>query len=279
MNERDGTLSSISPQAAQMAHASMVRTLAAQAEAMWPQEGALLERYALAGPVTILDVGCGTGEITARLAARYPEASILGIDLDAAHLARAAARCAAFGARVRFAPGNAMALESENDTFDLAVCRHMLQVVPDVGQVLDEMIRVVRPGGWLHLLAEDYAMIQAHPTRLDPDRFWHAGAIAFGTAVGTDLRVGRRVFTLLAERGLAELSVDYIVADSLRVPPETLVVMLEAWREGFADVIARTTTLSLDEVHAHFDDFVACLRHPHGYFVWNVPVISGRVPG
>jgi ubiquinone/menaquinone biosynthesis C-methylase UbiE len=56
------------PQAEQMAHESMLRTLAAQAEAIWPAEQALFQRYGLEGPIHIVDVGCGSGEITSRLA-------------------------------------------------------------------------------------------------------------------------------------------------------------------------------------------------------------------
>ncbi len=262
-----------------MSHASMVRTLAAQAEAIWPQEKAFFERYGLGGPVRILDVGCGTGEITARLAEAFPEAHILGVDLIEEHLARARARCVGFGARVRIERGNALALDVPGDAFDLAVCRHLLQVVPAPAGVLGEMIRVTRPGGWLHVLAEDYGMIHGYPTRLDADGFWRHGAVAFGRAVGTDLYVGRRAFTLLAEGGLQEISVDYVVVDTVRVPRATLAAMMEAWREGFAEAIAAHTALTLEQVQAHFDDLVGCIRTPAGYFVWHVPVLGGRVPG
>ena len=60
------------PQAEQMGDESMERNLAFQARAIWPQEQALFDRYDLSGPLDILDLGCGTGEITRRLAARYP---------------------------------------------------------------------------------------------------------------------------------------------------------------------------------------------------------------
>jgi len=43
----------------------MVRNLAAQAEAIWPQEEAIFARHP-PGDGAVLDVGCGTGEITAR---------------------------------------------------------------------------------------------------------------------------------------------------------------------------------------------------------------------
>lgn len=59
-----------SPQAREMADESMVRNLAAQAEAIWPQEEALVMRYVLPARAEVLDVGCGTAEIVSRLAAR-----------------------------------------------------------------------------------------------------------------------------------------------------------------------------------------------------------------
>ena len=59
------------PQAAQMAHESMVRNLERQAEAIWPQESRFLDRYHLAPGKCVVDVGCGTGEIAWRLAAQH----------------------------------------------------------------------------------------------------------------------------------------------------------------------------------------------------------------
>src|SRR3954470_6252125 len=96
-----------SPQAKEMADESMVRTLAAQAEAIWPQEEPIFDRHPI-GAGAVLDVGCGTGEIVARLAAKYSRASFVGIDLETPHLARAEARCRDLGERVRFEQGDAM---------------------------------------------------------------------------------------------------------------------------------------------------------------------------
>src|SRR5512142_1714933 len=94
-----------SPQAPQMADESMVRNLAAQAEAIWPQEEPIFERHR-PGAGAVLDLGCGTGEITLRLAHKFPRATFIGVDLEQQHLARAAARCVQFGSRVRFEQGD-----------------------------------------------------------------------------------------------------------------------------------------------------------------------------
>src|SRR4051812_46425360 len=118
-----------------MADESMVRNLAAQAEAIWPQEEAIFDRHPL-GKVAVLDVGCGTGEMTAKLAEKFRDATFTGVDLEESHLERARARCAPFGSRVSFQHGDALALPFADAAFDLVVCRHLLQAVPDAARVL-----------------------------------------------------------------------------------------------------------------------------------------------
>src|SRR5262245_6474980 len=92
----------LNPQAREMADESMVRNLAAQAEAIWPQEQPLFHRYQLPAAAAVLDAGCGTGEISARLADMLVDARLLGVDVIDEHLERARHRCARFGTRVRF---------------------------------------------------------------------------------------------------------------------------------------------------------------------------------
>src|SRR5690606_23451822 len=77
--EAEGAIAMVrehNPQAEQMGDESMARNLAFQAEAIWPQERALFARYGLSGALRVLDLGCGTGEITRRLAALYPQAQL-----------------------------------------------------------------------------------------------------------------------------------------------------------------------------------------------------------
>ena len=260
-----------SPQAREMADESMVRNLAAQAEAIWPQEEPIFARHPLGGGAA-LDVGCGTGEITARLAGKFPQATFTGVDLEEAHLGRARARCASFGSRVRFEKGDALALPFGDATFDLVVCRHLIQAVPDAQRVLAEIGRVLRPGGRIHLIAEDYGMLHCYPTKLDADDFWQRIPRIYGPAIGCDLRVGRKAFTMLHELDMTDIRVDYIVADTLRVPRDTFARIWEAWRDGYAGSIVAHTGIPRDEVEERFREMIACARDPHGYALWQVPV-------
>lgn len=268
----------LNPQAREMADESMVRNLAAQADAIWPQERPLIERYALPANAAILDAGCGTGEITGRLARMLPAASLLGVDIIDQHLNLARSRCAPLGSRVRFENRSIFDLGLPSAAFDLVVCRHVLQAVPHAEHVIAELARVTKRGGWIHLIAEDYLMIHFEPGQLDPDDFWSQGPRRFGEATGTDLRIGRRAFRILRELGLSEISVNYVVVDPLRVPRETFAAIWTAWRDGYAEAISTHTSITRERFHAHFDEMIATINDPNGYCVWNVPIVAGRMP-
>jgi SAM-dependent methyltransferase len=225
----------------------------------------------------VLDAGCGTGEITRRLAQLLPGARLLGVDIIDAHLARARAASAPLGERVRFEHRSLFELGLPDGAFDLVVCRHVLQAVPHAERALAELARVARGGGWLHLIVEDYLMINFEPRVLDPDDFWNEGPRRFGEATGTDLRIGRRTYGILRRLGLTDISVEYVVVDPLRVPRETFVAIWESWRDGYADAIATHTRITREQFHAHFEDMLATLRDPDGYAVWHVPVVAARV--
>jgi SAM-dependent methyltransferase len=269
------TPTELNPQAEQMADESMVRTLAAQAQAIWPEERALFDRYRLPEAARILDAGCGTGEITWRLAEHFPSADLLGVDIVAAHLVRARSRGTP---RVRYEERSVYDLGLPDGTFDLTVCRHVLHAIPHAERVIAELVRVTRPGGRLHLLVEDYGMIQFAPRALDHDAFWQVGPRRFGEATGTDLYLGRKAPKLLAAAGLEDITVDYVVVDPLRAPRETVAAIFTAWRDGYTDVIAQHTSMSRELVTQHFDDMIAELLAPDGYAVWFAPVLGARRP-
>jgi SAM-dependent methyltransferase len=270
------TPSDPNPQAREMADESMVRNLAAQAEAIWPQEEPMFRQHALPEAPAILDVGCGTGEIVARLAALYPRATITGVDLVDDHLAIARRRCAAAGDRVRFERGDAFALRFAAASFDLVVCRHLLQAIPGPERVLAELVRVARPGGVLHLIPEDYDMIHAAPTRLDVSRFWHGAPRAYAAATGTDLHIGRNIHHHLRRLPVDDIRIDYVAVDTLRVPRATFAAIFTAWRDGYTPALAAATGWTEAEIRDHFDATIECIRDPDGYALWLVPVATAR---
>ncbi|HEY2647384.1 MAG TPA: class I SAM-dependent methyltransferase [Candidatus Acidoferrales bacterium] len=271
-------MTDLNPQAKHMADESMVRNLDAQARAIWPQETPLVRRYALPDAPRILDAGCGTGEGSSRLAELFPRAQVLGVDIIDNHLELARQRYAGLASRLKFEHQSIFELPFADRTFDLTVCRHVLQSIPHADRVIGELARVTRSGGYLHIIAEDYGMLHFQRAARDPNDFWNQIPKSFGERMGTDLFIGRDIYGILAALKLEEIKVDYVVVDTLRVPRETFAAILEAWRDGYADTIGEITPISRELALAYFNQMIANIRDPRGYAVWMVPVASARVP-
>ena len=268
----------LNPHADQMADESMVRTLAAQANAIWPQEEPLLARYALPEAPRFLDAGCGTGEVSSRLARRFPTASVLGVDIIDRHLELARERYRDLAPRLGFEHQSVYELTAPDATYDLTACRHVVHSIPHAGRVIEELARVTKPGGYLHLIPEDYGMLHFQRGAPDLRDFWHVVPACFAEATGTDLYIGRHMFEILTRRHFEAITVDYIVVDTLRVPRETFATMMEAWRDGYAEPVGRYTPIDAASALRYFEQMIAEIRNPFRYAVWMVPVVSARVP-
>lgn len=103
-------------------------------------------------PVTagcaVLDVGCGLGHETIRIAGMAgPSGRVVGIDAREQPLADARGRAEAAGVTVDFTTGDVHALDMADGGFDLCRADRVLLHVDDPAQAMAEMARVTRAGG------------------------------------------------------------------------------------------------------------------------------------
>ena len=94
----------------------------------------------------VVDLGCGTGELTRTLRARWPDARIFGVDHSAEMLARAEAGAA--DPELRFVRADLCEWQPPNP-LDRVVSNAALQWVSDHGAVLARLASLLAPGGWL----------------------------------------------------------------------------------------------------------------------------------
>ena len=97
----------------------------------------------------VLDVACGTGNVTIPLARRG--ATVTGLDMMPHLLEEARARAAHEGLRIRFDEGFAETLPYPDGSFDVLVSMFGIMFSPLPATVVSEMARVLRPGGRLAL--------------------------------------------------------------------------------------------------------------------------------
>ena len=97
---------------------------------------------------SVLDVGCGTGMLSARLLGAFPSCRLTGVDLSPAMVERARARLAG---RAEVREADAERLPFHDGAFDLVVCNDSFHHYPDPDRAAFQMWRVLRKGGALVL--------------------------------------------------------------------------------------------------------------------------------
>jgi ubiquinone/menaquinone biosynthesis C-methylase UbiE len=94
-----------------------------------------------------LDVGCGNGAFTERIISCSAPAEVVAIDPSKEQLAYASTRP---GTKLaKFQLGDAQKLPFADGSFDAAVMALVITFIPDPARAVAEMVRVVRPGGWI----------------------------------------------------------------------------------------------------------------------------------
>ena len=120
---------------------------------MGPRYDALVAQAELADGLRVLEIGCGTGNVTTRVKRLTPGADVVGTDPDPLALARAQHKIRG-QTGIRFERAYAQELPFADGEFDRVLSSMMLHHLdPEVkAAAAAEMYRVLRPGGAVHIL-------------------------------------------------------------------------------------------------------------------------------
>lgn len=111
-----------------------------------PVHDAVLARLTDVSPAMVLDLGCGTGQLTRRLTEQYPDAEIVGLDASAGMLGEARER---LGTRADLVRADAQFLPFAPASADVVVCTESFHWYGDQRRALTALAEVLRPGGQL----------------------------------------------------------------------------------------------------------------------------------
>jgi ubiquinone/menaquinone biosynthesis C-methylase UbiE len=135
----------------------------------------------------ILDVGCGTGALLEELCGEMHLPGVVGLDIQPESLALAQRAAPQAG----LTAGDALALPFPDGAFEVCLCHYVLLWLPDPLQALQEMRRVIRPGGWALALAEpDYGGRVDYPPELEQLGDWQRQSLR---EQGADPLAGRKL--------------------------------------------------------------------------------------
>jgi trans-aconitate 2-methyltransferase len=109
----------------------------------------LLTRVGAERPSTVVDLGCGPGNLTSLLAERWPDAAVVGLDSSAEMIAKARTTAPGrTGGRIDFEVADLRDWRPA-EPVDVLVSNATLQWVPGHLELLPALVGAVAPGGWL----------------------------------------------------------------------------------------------------------------------------------
>lgn len=179
-----------------------------QADELAPDSAALLDRVGLRPGDRAIDLGCGPRGIIELLSERVsPGGRVVGLDGDPAHVAMASELVAKMAlSDVEIVSADARHTGLDSDSFDLVHARTLLVTLPEPAEVLSEMVRLGRPGGWVAGLEPDTETAICYPPHPAFDRLCEIFTVAF-TRNGADPHIGRRMAELYRQAGLEDVTV------------------------------------------------------------------------
>lgn len=180
-----------------------------QADELALDSAALLGRVELRPGDSAIDLGCGPRGIIELLHDRVsPGGRVIGLDSDPAHVAMASELIVRGGLDdVEIVQADARCTGLPGGSFDLVHARTLLATVPEPVQVIAEMVRLARPGGWVASLEPDAEHSIYYPYHQGFDRLRDLFVVSF-TRNGADPLIGRRLAQLYRQAGLEDVGLE-----------------------------------------------------------------------
>lgn len=155
-----------------------------------------------------LDVGCGSGDVTLRLAkAVGDDGDVLGIDVNASVLSTARRRANDEGLHnVSFVESDLQDMAMAKHRFDIVTCRRVLMYVANQVEALSSIRSALRPGSCLILHEHDASILHSNKTLplYERARAWMWQTVQ---AEGANTRIGFDLYGLLSAAGFLQVEI------------------------------------------------------------------------
>jgi ubiquinone/menaquinone biosynthesis C-methylase UbiE len=223
----------------------------------------MIDRLDLRAGHRVLDVGCGVGDDVAAIARLVgPSGKVVGVDSSQVMVDEARKRCKGLPAEI--VVGDAENLQFAPGSFDAARSERTFMYL-DAGRALDEMIRVVKPGGTVVVFDLDHDSISID----SPEKETTRKVIHFLSDNHRNGSVGRQLKRLFKERGLTDLT----------LRPHSHVLGFPMFERVFGGLLIKAQdagVIGTGEAARWYDGFVEANRL--GYFHMTVPgfIVAGR---
>jgi SAM-dependent methyltransferase len=226
---------------------------------------------------SILDVGCGNGHHTAKLAELFPRARVVGVDRNPKLLDVARARAARES--VRFIQADFLEESSfDGERFDVVNARSVVQYLTpgNADAFFSKAAQVAKPSGLVFAFDTDDAFAVAHPETAYLIAIRNAHTTLGNAALSGDRHVGRKLFHLAGRAGFRDLDFRLFLANSIQHDRGRLLAFLR----HLGVFLNRVSPEHFPEAHLGpaYQEFAA--RWEESGFFLTIPLVAfaGRSP-
>ena len=219
----------------------------------------------------VLDVGCGPGSITRGLAERVAPGQVVGIDLSRETLESARQDAAARGlTNLTYEEASVYQLPYAEASFDVAYAHQVFQHLRAPADALNEILRVLRPGGFVAVRDVDWGTASYWPADPWIDRFVETHFTTWYRN-GGEPRMGRHLRALFNAAGVDDLEISAAVW-CYATPEETI-----EWGDSYAERLLTSPMGSRPveygfatraDIEAMAAAFRAWARHPDAFWAF-----------
>ena len=237
-----------------------IRRLDAQVDLFWPTESDLIFRYGLKDGMDYLDCGTGPGRLLERLKDHFPSLKCTGLEMDPILVEAANLKVKNRGfADCRVIQGTAEETGLPDNSFDFITMRLVLEHVPDPVLALDSLRKLLRPGGRILIISNDFENhTRTWPPVHELSDLYEAYRANRQQDQG-DPCIGRRVPKLLASAGYAVIAQEIEVAHNAITGDEAF---FKAEGVGIPAQLVKDGFLEQDVFESMIQSWKEMLAHP-----------------
>ena len=222
----------------------------------------------------LLEVGCGVGAQTSILLRRFPKIKITGIDLNEEQLDAAKATLEQqplAAGRYTIQKMDAQNMDFNAHSFDGAFLCWILEHVPDPLQILNEVRRVLRPGGVVYITEVVNSSFFLDPYSPNLWKYWMAFNDYQFDGAG-DPFVGAKLGNFLSAVGFQKIKTEVITWHLDNRQPEKRRKIIEYWAElllSAADQLVKAGYVTQEVVDAGMLELKKAQKNPNAVFLYS----------